>query len=271
LSPAGAQSLGDKSEYNFLNPVPNDQLREMTIDGPGATESPYTVDAGHFQIEMTLFGRSSYEEKFEGVTYSYEWWGLGPINLKAGLYHNLDVQLIFEPYAHAVEREVGFSRIERSGLGDTSLRFKVNLWGNDSGRTALALIPYFKFPTSEEGLGNANVEGGFVLPFSLELPGEVYLGLTSGFAKVQAEGETSYHTEYRNSISFARALFGDLEGYVEFFSEVSTLEDSQWIGTFDTGLSYWLTDDLQLNSSVEIGVTRWADDWYFAVGMAWRY
>src|SRR5262245_52301608 len=63
-----AQSLGDKSGYNLFNPVPADQLRAMTLDGPGATESPYTVDAGHFQLEMTLYNQGSYEEDFDGVT-----------------------------------------------------------------------------------------------------------------------------------------------------------------------------------------------------------
>jgi hypothetical protein len=44
----------DKSTFNLFNPVPSEYLREMDTDGPGATESPYTVDAGHFQVEMTL-------------------------------------------------------------------------------------------------------------------------------------------------------------------------------------------------------------------------
>jgi hypothetical protein len=271
IGPAGAQSPGDKSEYNLFNPVPDDQLREMTLDGPGATESPHTVDAGHFQIELTFFGRSSYEDKSEGVIYSYDWWGIGPVNLKLGLFRNLDVQLILEPYARAIEKETGSARIERAGYGDTSLRFKVNLWGNDDGKTALALIPYFKFPTSQEGLGNENLEGGLVLPFALALPGEFYLGLTTTFAKVQATSESSYHTEYQNSISIARALGDRVDAYVEFYSLVSTQDDTPWIGTINTGLGYWLTDDWQLNAAVEIGATNWADDWYFGVGMAWRY
>ena len=30
-------------------------MREMSTDRPDKTESPYTVDAGHFQIEWDLF------------------------------------------------------------------------------------------------------------------------------------------------------------------------------------------------------------------------
>ena len=266
-----AQSTGDKNQYNLFNPVPDDQLRPMTLDGPGATESPYTVDAGHFQLEMTLYNQGSYEEDFDGVAYSYKWWGIGPITLKLGLLNHLDVQLILEPYSHAVESEAGNYRIEQSGIGDTSLRFKLNLWGNDGGRTALAVIPYFKFPTSEAGLGNDHFEGGIVLPFSLELPGEIYLGLTSKIGSIKEEGDANYHAAYENSVSLSRTLLGNLEGYVEFFSEVSAQPASQWIGTFDTGIAYWLSEDLQVNTSVEVGVNRWSPDWHFGVGMAWRY
>ena len=265
------QTPDNKSGYNLFNPAPADQLREMSLDGPGATESPYTVDAGHFQVEMTLYNQSSYEEDFDGVTYSSKWWGMGPINLKLGLLNNLDMQLILEPYNHAVESEVGDYRIEQSGVGDASLRFKLNLWGNDGGWTALAVLPYVKFPTSDTGLGNEHFEGGVVLPFSLELPGEFYLGLTSKIGAVKADDEASYHTEYENSISLSRALFGDLEGYVEFFSAVTMQQDSHWIGTFGTGLAYWLTGDLQMNTSVAVGANRWSPDWHFGVGMGWRY
>jgi hypothetical protein len=268
---ARAESPPDKSGYTFLNPTPVELLRDMTLDGPGATESPYTVDAGHFQVEMTLFGRSSYEEELEGVDYKFEWWSVGPLNLKAGLLNNLEVQLILEPYNHAVESEVGFSRVESEGFGDTTLRFKFNLWGNDHGRTALALIPYGKFPTSEDGVGNDYFEGGMVLPFSAELTAGLYLGLTSQFSAARSEGEDSYHAVYQNSISLAADLFWNLDGYVEFFSSVSTEQDTEWVGTVNTGLAWWLTDDFQLNTAVDVGVTRSADDWFVSFGAAWRY
>jgi hypothetical protein len=47
----------DKSAFNLFNPTPAGSLREMNLDGPGTTESPYTVDAGHFQIAHTAAPR----------------------------------------------------------------------------------------------------------------------------------------------------------------------------------------------------------------------
>ena len=58
---------------------------------------------------------------------------------------------------------------------------------------------------------------------------------------------------------------------MELFSAVSTERDADWLGTFDTGLIYALTENIQLNTGVNIGVTRSADDWNGFVGLAWRF
>ncbi len=52
----GGALADDKSGYTLLNPTPRNLMREMTTDRPDITEVPFTVDAGHFQTESTLFG-----------------------------------------------------------------------------------------------------------------------------------------------------------------------------------------------------------------------
>src|ERR1039458_2338197 len=42
----------DKNGYNLFNPTPDEYMREMSPDRPDKTDSPFTVDAGHFQLEM---------------------------------------------------------------------------------------------------------------------------------------------------------------------------------------------------------------------------
>ena len=44
----------EKSQYHLLNPTPRDRMRPMSPDRPDRTEGPYTVDAGHFKLEMDL-------------------------------------------------------------------------------------------------------------------------------------------------------------------------------------------------------------------------
>ena len=44
----------DKSRFTLFNPTPRALMRDMDTDRPDTTESPYTVDAGHVQIEFSL-------------------------------------------------------------------------------------------------------------------------------------------------------------------------------------------------------------------------
>ena len=51
--------LPDKSHYTVLNPTPDTELRELSADRPDKTDSPLTVDAGHFQLEIDFGGFST--------------------------------------------------------------------------------------------------------------------------------------------------------------------------------------------------------------------
>ena len=55
LGAAGIAAAQDRGPYTLFNPVPESQLRELTTDRPDTTESAFTVDAGHVQIESTIF------------------------------------------------------------------------------------------------------------------------------------------------------------------------------------------------------------------------
>ena len=268
-------STPDKSAFNFFNPTPLNRLRELSVDGPGATESPYTVDAGHFQIEMSFVDYTSERDTFDGDHFRFDGLVVAPMNLKVGLLNSLDLQILLEPYDHFYERddfEGERTRVTRQGFGSTTVRLKYNLCGNDSGPVALALTPFVRVPTSQEGIGSSIVEGGVTVPLAAKFPGEWHLGLTTRFTSAQdILGGTGRHAEFSNSIMLAHKLVGDLEGYVEYFSNVSTEKDVGWVSRFDTGLIWWLTDDWQLYAGMNVGLTKWADNWNFFVGYAWRY
>ncbi len=265
-----AEPAVDKSGFNLFNPTPPELLRELTTDGPGATESPYTVDAGHFQLEMALVRYTSDQDTFDGLKQRFEAWSIAPGLLKIGVLNSLDAELLLEPYNLVYER-AGTNRVSRRGFGDTTLRLKYNVWGNDSGRTAFALVPFVTFPTSQQGLGTDAVEGGIIVPFEAALPGNFYLGLTTRFDLLRDLEAEDYHAEFINSLALYHDLFWKVAGYAEFFSAVSTEREADWVGTVDTGLIYRVTEDVQLNAGVNIGVTRPAEDWNLFVGVAWRY
>lgn len=254
VTPAPAK---DKSGYTLFNPAPRDALREFSSDRPDQTESPFTVDAGHVQFEMDF--ATFTQDRADGSR--ARTWNVAPFNVRVGLLNDLELSLVFDSYLHVrTEDRAAHTATTQSGVGNFTARLKLNLWGNDGGKTAFALLPYIKFPTSSHGLGNRAVEGGLLLPLSIELPRGFGVSLETGASFIQNDDSRAYHAEIVNSISIDHAIVGKLSGYVEFYSSVSTQRQQPWVGTVDVGLQFAVTDSVQLDCGCNFGVSKGADD-----------
>ncbi len=261
-------AIQDKSRYHLFNPTPAGRMREMSTDRPDKTESPYTVDAGHVQLEMDLANVTLDLE--DGVR--TRTWNIAPVNFKVGLLNNADLQVVFDSYLHEqVVDDAAQTRETTSGVGDVNARLKINLWGNDGGLTSFAMMPFMKVPTHSRGLGNNAVEGGVIFPLAVALPGKWDMGLMTEFDFLRNEAVSGDHTEFINLITFGHDIVGKLGGYVEFYSNVSTERGSRWVGTVDLGLTYGLTENIQLDAGCNIGVTRSADDLQPFLGLSVRF
>ena len=254
----GLLSAADKSSYSLFNPTPRDQMREMNTDRPDATESPYTVDAGHFQMETTIFGFSK-----DGSVENYSF---GETNFKIGLTNQSDLQLVVPFF----ERQKGGGN-DDSGIGDLTVRYKLNLWGGDGGDTAFGLLPYVKIPTASHDLGNNKVEGGLILPLALNVSDKVSLGIMATFDIVHDDASGDYKMDFVHSVTCGISLTETLSCYVEFVSVSSTRDDGEWEGYADTGLTFAATDNLIFDAGVSVGVNDAAEDFAPFVGFSYRY
>jgi hypothetical protein len=263
--PAGS-AVPDKGGYTLFNPVPQALLRELSPDRPDKTESPYTVDAGHFQMEMD-FANFTYNQT-DGTTTRA--WNVAPFNLKAGLLNQVDLQLAFDSYGYADSHAAGGTTTQ-SGVGDLTTRLKINLWGDDGGQTAFALLPFVTFPTSTDGLGAHAVEGGIIFPLAVKLPQDFNLGLETAVSFLRDDNDNNYHADFINSITVGHDLIGRLVGYLELFSDISTESHSGWVGTVDAGLNFSITENVQLGCGCNFGITSAADDFNPFAGITMRF
>jgi len=258
----------DKDDYNLFNPTPDEYMRELSPDRPDKTECPYTVDAGHYQVEMDFANFT--HDRTDGTTTRA--WNVGPVNFKAGLLNHIDVQFVFDNYLHVrTANQAAGTTATQSGIGDFTTRLKVNLWGNDGGQTAFALLPYVTFPTSTDHLEDNAVEGGVILPLAVKLPADFEMTLETAASFTRNEDDSAYHEEFVASASVDHRLIGNLSGYMEFFSDFSTERHSTWVGTVDVGLEYAVTRNAQLDCGCNIGVTRAADDANIFAGITVRF
>ena len=262
----------DKTQYTLFNPTPRQLMREMSTDRPDKTESPFTVDAGHFQVEADILSYAYDRHNTDFSNTRVESVSIAPVNLKAGLCNNVDFQLVIETYTSVRAHDVSSGAVQKNrGFGDIIPRVKWNIWGNDGGATALALMPFVKVPTNQDDLGNNSVEGGVIIPFAAQLPYDWGIGLMTEFDFNRDSVRSGHHAEFIHSITFSHEIVDNLAGYVEFFSLVSAETGSDWVGTVDIGITYALSEDIQLDGGVNIGVTRSADDINPFLGISWRF
>lgn len=254
-----------KSGYHLFRPTPSSLMRDLSTDRPDLTESPYTVDAGHFQLELEVASYSRDENsarRLEGM-------GLLGFNAKMGLSPSLDVQLVG---GARHERVGGPSNPDEtvSGVTDLGLRLKWNLWGNDSGQTALALMPFVELPTGSRELTNGAVEGGLIVPLALSLPSEIGMGLMVEADWLEDADGSDYHPEWLTTATLGRDLAGPLGGFVEFASGFRPRSEGDWVGTVNAGLTYGPNPNLQLDAGVLLGVSEEADGVTFFTGLSFR-
>jgi hypothetical protein len=262
----------DKSGYHLFNPVPREAMREFSTDRPDQTESAYTVDAGHFQIESDVFAFSRDRDNSVPGGVVNETGTFASVNLKAGLVNHVDLQVVLDPYVRSRTTDRGAGTVDRvGGFGDITTRLKVNLWGDDGGPTAFAVMPYLKFPTAKRGLGNNSLEGGVIAPFAMELPAGFGLGLQTQADILRNDGRSGHHLEWVNSVTVGHDIVGALAGYVEFFTVTSFERGAPWVGFFDVGLTYGLTENIQLDAGCNFGVTDSAPDYNPFLGISLRF
>ncbi len=247
-----------------------DRLRELSTDRPDRTESPYTVDNGHFQIEADILAWTVDDWNF--ARRHEEELSILTANLKIGLSRNSDLQFVLPSYTSTRSREgIGHGVEKKFGFGDLTTRLKINLWGNDGGPTAFGVMPFIRWPTASKGLGNDSVEGGLILPLAVELPAGWGMGVMTELDVNRNGNDQAHHLEWINSITVNHKIVGKLDGYVELFTALSAEQHSTSVATMDFGLIYGVSENVQLDAGVNIGATRSAPDFNPFMGITIRY
>jgi hypothetical protein len=266
-APAVAQ---DKSEYTLFNPTPKQQMRDFNADRPTKANVPYTVDAGHFQYEgdIFVFGYDNTSTADTNITT----WMIGNPTFKLGVLNNLDFEVNFLAYSSitTASRRTGMASTV-NGFGDTFTRFKINLFGNEGGGPAMALIPYGKWPTAPQGVGNRSVEGGISAPLSIPLPCGFTTIVMGEFDYQRNPNDAGYHASFPALINVNRPIVDGLTAYAEIFANWSTHRDVRDVYTLDFALAWTPKPNFQLDVGVNVGMVPAAPPYQLYLGISQRF
>jgi outer membrane putative beta-barrel porin/alpha-amylase len=258
----------DKSQYNLFNPTPVELRRAYNTDRPSKTDSPFTIDAGVFQIESDIANRTLDEENHVRT----RTWIISNTNFKLGLANWMDVQVFPQFYVNTRTSGPGFGRaLEQDGFGDTTVRLKINLLGNDAGKLIIGFVSSLKIPTNSGHIANHVWEPGFGVPVNYSLPwGFTLFGQTRIDILDQVHSK-DMRVQWQNPIGLSRTIIGNLSGYLEFYDAVSSGHHHPWISTIDTGLIYQVTPNFSVDLDSFFGVTDSAPDYNVFVGFGHRF
>lgn len=252
-------------------PLRAESLRALNTDRPDQTESPFTLDAGHAQLEMDLVTITRDTDRSGGGNVRTTELSWAPFNLKYGVTADTGLHLMFDPLVRVeTEDRVAGTTQRESGAGDVTIRLKHNFWGNDGGPTAFGLLPWVKLPLSASGVRNGKTEFGLILPYAAELGGGWELGAQAGIAQVCGDNLETVTSGVVSAV-FGRDITDALGGYVEIFAQTDTGSDAHWQVQFDCGLTYVVNDNLQFDAGCNFGLTDAAPDLQPFVGVSRRF
>lgn len=255
----------DSAHFDLFHPVPRTQLRPLRPDRPGVTESPFTIDAGHFQLETDALrlinGRDADQRNRE--------WKAAYTTLKLGLSRRTDVQLEVPLYKVAKERPAGEHTWERHrGFGDVAVRVKHNFLGDDQdGPIAMAVVAYTRLPTGGQA-GSGGVEGGLILPVNIELPDQFNLDLQVE-SDLEYDRETGQHyVQVMPSIALDHEFSNVFSFLVEGVSRWDALH-SGWRSSVNLAPIFTVSENLQFDLGAHFALNKEADREFF-VGFTFR-
>lgn len=266
LSYGQKQSIdGDTSieHYNLFQPIPKKELKEMETDRPDVTESAYTVAPGHFQVETDLYKFISNKSKM--IKHASHVFNLG--NYKLGLNDRADIQFVIPTYTINIIRDSKTNQIidKTSGFDDIMLRFKYNIWGNDGGRTAFAILPFISFPSST--FSRNGIQGGVIFPFALKINDNLDMG-TQAEIDIVKQDDQHYHPDLIYTITFGKTFSSKISTFAEVVTTYSSyFKNSEFY--INGGIIYSFSVNFNLDAGFNYGLTKSSDKIFFT-GFSFR-
>ena len=186
--------------------------------------------------------------------------------------NNLDFQLNFSTYNNIrSQTRSDDTTTAFAGFGDIITRTKINLFDNDGGPAALALMPYGKWPTAPQGVGNRFVEAGIAAPLAVSLPLDFTANLMGQVDYLKNPNDNGYHLNFPAMININRQIVEGVTAYAEIYANWSTHRDVRDIYTLDFAVAWSPIPNFQVDAGIYIGLVPAATPYQLYVGVSQRF
>jgi hypothetical protein len=242
-----------------IDPKQTNQVDALVTDRPDFTESPQTVPAGRIQIE----GGVTYERSGQSKTTTF---GETLIRVATGDKSELRIGLP----SYLTVRGDG----RTNGLDDGSLGVKFALAeGSGYGfkKPALGVIIATSIPSGAKRIAERTYAPEVKLAAGVDLNERWSLGTNLGVAR-PTDGEQRF-TQLVGTAALAYSVSEKVGAYFEGFAFSKTTPSGDSARYLNTGLTYLVNPDLQLDARLGFGINNDVSgpDYFYGIGVARRF
>jgi hypothetical protein len=242
----------------FVFPLTFAQQEPIVTDRPDITESSVTVPQSSLQIE-TGFVLQSRLEEINGVDINIRNYSILTTLLRYGMFPGLELRAAAEYfYQNSLNEKI-------EGLAGIFIGTKIQLVRDKTGLPDAALFIHLNLPYGNENLKPGQVEPEIILAASHPFLSDRF-SLNYNIGGNYNSGLKEVFFFY--SLSFAASLSESVGAFAEVFGDVSGVSSASY--NFDSGLTYLLQPNFQIDISLGINSNNPADNWFISTGLAFR-
>jgi len=216
------------------------KAQEIVTDRPDQTESSTTIPLNSFQFESgILLGKNNFENRSEQLL-------LIPTTLlRYGLTKSIELRVV-EQLVHIKNKQTSDDIF---GFSDLELGAKFQILKNPAINSEIAFISHLVLPTGAISVTNEHFGTVNKLAISHSIRDFIDLGYNVGYNYFGNEkGYLTY------SFALGLGITKRMGTYFEAYGEV--VEFNDWISNFDSGITYLIKDNMQLDFSVGVGLNQ---------------
>jgi hypothetical protein len=235
------------------------QLSKIDTDRPDQTESAFIVPRGWLQLELGLV-----KEKASSAPATLFSYTLPTLLTKYGVSDNLELRLITE--YNRLGNKKRFYR-DSIGLLPVQLGFKLNLVKGKGVLPRISFIGHASFNRLASKLARG---GSFLAPnFRFTLQNNIADGIAIGYNVGMEWEDLHERPAYIYTFSPGFDLGENWYAYVELFGAIRKGELPEH--AIDAGIAYYISDNLKLDASASIGISKAAFKNYIGAGCSIRF